>query len=220
MNMNDSFIPGALNKLCAGKSNTYYTNLANYIAGFTNSETPIDVAYAKAAFECNSDRDTAPFHVFAVINHMQTLMDRIMWNARRLKVDLDRAAQQEEESGGIYGVDLAQTAIDETGVNLPVDRIKDAVQSDYELLFQTQTLIMNELDIDGEALDIDLLFFNPSSYDETSDSWVHATPADTYDAAMQVMDEIVVELKANETKTKLAGFMKNRAAMLESRLAA
>lgn len=221
MNMNQSFIPGALQMLCTAKSGTYTTNLSNYIAGFTDADTPIDVAYAKAAFECNGDRETAPFPTFGVLGHMQTLMDRIMWNARKLDIAFQRAEQQEAESGGIYGLDLAQTAMDEVNVHdLTRDRIKDAVQSDYELLFTTQTLIMGELGIDGEAFDIDLLFFNPSSYDEQSDSWVKPTPASTYDEAMRVMQETVDELKANETKTKLAGFMANRAAALEARLAA
>ena len=44
MNMSESFIPGALNRLCQGKTNSYGANLANYIAGFTNADTPIDVA--------------------------------------------------------------------------------------------------------------------------------------------------------------------------------
>ena len=220
MNMTESFIPGAITRLCQGKSNTHFTNLANYIAGFTGPDTPIDVALAKAAFECHSAQDEAPFHTFAVLGFFQNIMDRIMWNARKLNVSLERAAQEEAESGGIYGVDLAQTAIDDVGVNLPIDRIKDAVQSDYELLFTTQTLIMSELGIDGEAFDIDLLFFNPSSLDEETETWVRKTPADNYDAAMQVMQEIVDELKASDNKTKLANFMANRASALEARLAA
>lgn len=221
MNMTQSFIPGALQTLCTGKTNTYTTNLSNYIAGFTDADTPIDVAYAKAAFECNGERESAPFPTFGVLGHMQTLMDRIMWNARKLDIAFQRAEQQEAESGGIYGLDLAQTAMDDVGVSdVPRDRIRDAVESDYELLFTTQTLIMAELGIDGEAFDIDLLFFNPSSYDETSDSWVKPTPAQTYDEAMRVMQETVDELKERDNKTKLAGFMANRAAALQSRLAA
>lgn len=220
MNMTESFIPGAITRLCQGKTNSHFTNLANYIAGFTGPDTPIDVALAKAAFECHSAQDEAPFHTFAVLGFFQNIMDRIMWNARKLNVSMERAAQEEAESGGIYGVDLAQTAIDDVGVNLPIDRIKDAVQSDYELLFTTQTLIMSELGIDGEAFDIDLLFFNPSSLDEETETWVRKTPADNYDAAMQVMQEIVDELKASDNKTKLANFMANRASALEARLAA
>lgn len=220
MNMTESFIPGAITRLCQGKTNSHFTNLANYIAGFTGPDTPIDVALAKAAFECHSAQDEAPFHTFAVLGFFQNIMDRIMWNARKLNVSLERAAQEEKESGGIYGVDLAQTAIDDVGVNLPIDRIRDAVQSDYELLFTTQTLVMAELGIDGEAFDIDLLFFNPSSLDEESETWVRKTPADNYDAAMQVMQEIVDELKASDSKTKMASFMANRASALEARLAA
>ena len=221
MNMKESFISGALQMLCTGKSGTYTTNLSNYIAGFTDADTPIDVAYAKAAFECNGDRETAPFPTFGVLGHMQTLMDRIMWNARKLDIAFQRAEQQESESGGIYGLDLAQTAMDDVNVHdVPRDRIKDAVQSDYELLFTTQTLIMGQLGIDGEAFDIDLLFFNPSSYDEQSDSWVKPSPASSYDEAFRIMQETVDELKANDTKTALAGFMANRAAALEARLAA
>ena len=220
MNMTESFIPGAITRLCEGKSNTHFTNLANYIAGFTGPDTQIDVALAKAAFECHSAQDEAPFHTFAVLGFFQNIMDRIMWNARKLNVALERAAQEEAETGGIYGVELAQKAIDDVGVNLPIDRIRDAVQSDYELLFTTQTLIMSELGIDGEAFDIDLLFFNPSSLDEETETWVRKTPADNYDAAMQVMQEIVDELKASDNKTKLANFMANRAAALEARLAA
>lgn len=220
MNMTESFIPGAISRLCQGKTNTHFTNLANYISGFTGPDTQIDVALAKAAFECHSAQDEAPFHTFAVLGFFQNIMDRIMWNARKLHVSLERAAKEESESGGIYGVDLAQTAIDDVGVNLPLDRIRDAVQSDYELLFTTQTLIMAELGIDGEAFDIDLLFFNPSSLDEETETWVRATPADNYDDAFRVMQEIVDELKASDNNTKLANFMANRAAALEARLAA
>ena len=32
-NMSQSFITGALNRLCQGKTNSYGANLANYIAG-------------------------------------------------------------------------------------------------------------------------------------------------------------------------------------------
>ncbi len=221
MNMKESFIPGALQMLCTGKSGTYTTNLSNFIAGFTDADTSIDVAYAKAAFECNGDRETAPFPTFGVLGHMQTLMDRIMWNARKLDIAYQRAEEKEAESGGIYGVELAQAAMDDVNVHdVPRERIKDAVQSDYELLFTTQTLIMGELGIDGEAFDIDLLFFNPSSYDEASDSWVKPTPASTYDEAMRVMQETVDELKERDTKTKLASFMANRAKMLDERLVA
>ena len=221
MNMSESFIPGALTRLCQGKTNSYGANLANYIAGFTNADTPIDVAYAAAAIECNGDRDSAPYPTFAILGHMQTLMDRIMWNARKLKIAYDRAAQQEAESGGIYGVELAQNAMDEVGVtDISLDRIRDAVQSDYELLFQTQVNIMASLGIDGDVFDIDLLFFNPSTLDEASDTWVKLTPAESYDDAMLAMDKIVDELKAKENKTAMAEFMKNRAAMLDARLAA
>ena len=221
MNMKESFIPGALQMLCEGKSNTYFTNLANYVSAFTDDDTPIDVAYAKAAFECNGDRDTAPFPTFGVLNHMQTLMDRILWNARKLDVAYKRAADDESKTGGIYGVELAQSAMDEINVHdVPADRIKDAVQSDYELLFTTQTLIMAQLGIDGEAFDIDLLYFNPSQFDEVSDSWVKPTPCSSYDDAMRVMQETVDELKRKDHKTKLAGFMADRAKMLDARLAA
>lgn len=221
MNMSESFIPGALNRLCQGKTNSYGANLANYIAGFTNADTPIDVAYAAAAIECNGDRDSAPFPTFAILGHMQTLMDRIMWNARGLKIAYDRAAKQEEESGGIYGVELAQSKMDEVGVtDIPLDRIRDAVESDYELLFTTQVNIMASLGIDGEAFDIDLLFFNPSSLDETTETWVKLSPAETYDEAMLAMDKIVDELNAKANKTAMAEFMKNREELLKSRLAA
>lgn len=219
-NMTESFIPGAINKLCAGKTNSHFTNLANYVSAFTNDGTSIDVALAKACFECHSSEDEAPFHTFAVLGFFQNLMDRVMWNARKLNIALERAEKQEQESGGIYGVDLAQSAIDDVETDMPRERIKDAVQSDYELLFTTQTLIMTELGIDGQAFDIDLLFFNPSSLDKQTDTWVNATPADTYDSAMLVMQEIVDELKASDAKTQLAGFMANRAAALEARLAA
>ena len=221
MNMKESFIPGALQTLCTGKSGTYTTNLSNFISGFTDDDTPIDVAYAKAAFECNGDRESAPFPTFGVLGHMQTLMDRIMWNARKLDIAFQRAEQKEAESGGIYGVELAQSTMDDVNVHdVPRERIRDAVQSDYELLFTTQTLIMAQLGIDGESFDIDLLFFNPSIYDEQSGSWVKPTPAQSYDEAFRVMQETVDELKANETKTALAGFMANRAKMLDERLAA
>lgn len=221
MNMTESFIPGALQTLCTGKSGTYTTNLSNFISGFTDDNTPIDVAYAKAAFECNGDRESAPFPTFGVLGHMQTLMDRIMWNARKLDIAFQRAERKEAESGGIYGVELAQSTMDDVNVHdVPRERIRDAVQSDYELLFTTQTLIMAQLGIDGESFDIDLLFFNPSIYDEQSDSWVKPTPAQSYDEAFRVMQETVDELKANETKTALAGFMANRAKMLDERLAA
>ena len=221
MNMKESFIPGALTRLCQGKSNTFFTNLANYVAGFTDAETPIDVAFAKAAFECNGDREAAPFPTFAVLGFFQNVMDRIMWNARKLDIAFQRAEQQEEESGGIYGVELAQSAMDEVGVHdVPRERIKEAVQSDYELLFQTQTLIMAELGIDGEAFDIDLLFFNPSVLDETTGEWLKPTPASSYDEAMQVMQTTVDERKSKDNATKLAGFMANRAKMLDARLAA
>lgn len=221
MNMKESFIPGALQTLCTGKSGTYTTNLSNFISGFTDDNTPIDVAYAKAAFECNGDRESAPFPTFGVLGHMQTLMDRIMWNARKLDIAFQRAERKEAESGGIYGVELAQSTMDDVNVHdVPRERIRDAVQSDYELLFTTQTLIMAQLGIDGESFDIDLLFFNPSIYDEQSDSWVKPTPAQSYDEAFRVMQETVDELKANETKTALAGFMANRAKMLDERLAA
>lgn len=221
MNMKESFIPGALTRLCQGKSNTHFTNLANYVAGFTDAETPIDVAFAKASFACSAAQDEAPFHTFAVLGFFQNIMDRIMWNARKLDIAFQRAEQQEAESGGIYGVDLAQSAMDEVGVHdVPRERIKDAVQSDYELLFQTQTLIMVELGIDGEAFDIDLLFFNPSVLDEITGEWLKPTPASTYDEAMQVMQNTVDELKAKDNSTKLAGFMANRAKMLDARLAA
>ena len=219
-NMTESFIPGAINKLCAGKTNSHFTNLANYVSAFTNDGTSIDVALAKASFECHSSEDEAPFHTFAVLGFFQNIMDRVMWNARKLNIALERAEKQEQESGGIYGLDLAQSAIDDVETDMPRERIKAAVQSDYELLFTTQTLIMTELGIDGQAFDIDLLFFNPSSLDKQTDSWVNATPADTYDSAMLVMQEIVDELKASDAKTQLAGFMANRAAALEARLAA
>eukprot|EP00919_Chromeraceae_sp_WS-2016_P068641 GHVR01162505.1.p1 GENE.GHVR01162505.1~~GHVR01162505.1.p1 ORF type:complete len:222 (-),score=47.54 GHVR01162505.1:594-1259(-) len=216
----ESFIPGAMNKLCAGKTNSHFTNLANYIAGFTNDSTPIDVALAKAVFECQAAEQEAPFHTFAVLGFFQTIMDRVMWNARKLRIAMDRAEQQQQESGGIYGVDLAQSAIDDVEVNIDFNRIKDAVQSDYELLFTTQTLIMSELAIDGEQFGIDLLFFNPSNLDETSGQWVQDTPADTYDDAMRVMQEIVDDLKAADNKTLMAGYLKNREAVLAARLAA
>ncbi len=224
-NMTESFIPGAINKLCAGKTNSHFTNLANYVSAFTNDGTSIDVALAKACFECHFENsslylDDAPFHTFSVLGFFQNLMDRVMWNARKLNIALERAEKQEQESGGIYGIDLAQSAIDDVETDMPRERIKEAVQSDYELLFTTQTLIMTELGIDGQAFDIDLLFFNPSSLDKQTETWVNATPADTYDSAMLVMQEIVDELKSSDAKTQLAGFMANRAAALEARLAA
>ena len=220
MNMSESFITGALNRLCQGKTNSYKTNLSNYIAGFTNADTPIDVAYAKAAVECNSD-SSAPFSTVAVLGHMQELMDRIMWNARGLKIAYDRAAKREEESGGIYGIELAQNKMDEIGVtDIPLDRIQDAVKSDYEFLFTTQVNILSALGMNGDALDIDLLYFNPATLDETTETWVKLTPAESYDEAMLVMDKIVDELRAKENKTAMAEFMKNREELLKSRLAA
>jgi len=77
--------------------------------------------------------------------------------------------------------------------------------------------VLAVLNIDA---DIDLYFFNPSQYDKLSDVWDTPHRCESFHSALEVMEGICDELKANERETKLAEYKRMRDARLKQRLAA
>ena len=216
VNAVESFIPKAFDALLDRKG--YRGNLANYIASKLNgNDIAIDEAIAFAAIECQAQGTEAPFNVMACVSFYQDLMDKGCWNARKLYVANNIAEEQERGSGGIYGIDLADRAIEATGVNALNDVVPEIVKSDYEHLFIGQSEVLSVLGIDA---DIDLYFFNPSQYDKLTDTWQTPHRCESFSSALEAMEGICDELKINERETKLAEYKRLRDARLKQRLAA
>lgn len=209
-----SFLPQAFADVSERKG--YKGDLARYIACWITSDVDIDEAIAMAAIDCNGQGQEAPFNVIAVIGFYQDLMDKVCWNARRLFVANNLASAQTNETGGIYGVDFAQRAIDSTGVNADNATIYDIVNADYAQLFLAQSELLAVMDVN---MDIDLLFFNPSERNEDG-SWSNPYQCDSFDTALEAMNGICDRLKANEKVDQLAKLKALRDARLKERLSA
>ena len=209
-----SFLPQAFLDICERKG--YKGNLANYIASRLTADVNIDEAIAVAAIDCNGQGQEAPFNVMAVIGFYQDLMDKVCWNARRLFVANNLASAQTDATGGIYGVDFSQRAIDSTGVNADNATIYDIVKSDYEQLFLAQSELLAVMDMN---IDIDLMFFNPSERQEDG-SWQNPHYCDSFDAALEVMNGICDKLKTEEKANQLSKLKALRDARLKERLSA
>jgi len=206
-----SFLPQAFLDISDRKG--YKGDLANYIAKRITADASIDEAICLAAIECDSP--DAPFHVMAVINFFQLLMDKVSWNARKLFVANQMAAAEV----GIYGLDGAQRAIDTVGVNATNEDIHHIVKSDYEQLFIAQSELLSVLEV-GDSMDIDLFFFNPAVRLEDGSWDNNAHCCDSFNSALDAMNTIVDELKDRERTDKMAQFKKLRDARLKERLSA
>ena len=210
-NLVESFIPNAFDAICTRKPN-HTTDLANYINGQTGEggeDLTFEERFASTVFEAHNLRQEAPFKTLSVLFFLQTLMDQVCWNARRLKIALENADQKNEETGELYGIDRAAKARRSTGVSVGLDRIADCVESDYEFLTYLLSLVTAEINSQTYTYDVDVVMFNPSSLDEETNTWVNRSRSETWEEALRHMDLISSELNGDSPKTKLANFREN-----------
>ena len=153
--------------------------------------------------------ETEVFAPNAVIGHLQTVMNKVCWNARKLFM-------ANNKDSVTYGDDPAEQTVEDTGVSLTNDHITAQVDDDYNALLQIQSSLLELLDDDGYMSP--LCYFSEDERQPNGD-WVTVVSAQSFDDAFTHMDAVSERLKPADDAKK-AGLAERIAARRAARAAA
>lgn len=153
--------------------------------------------------------DTGIFAPNAVIGHLQTVMNKVCWNARKLFM-------ANNKDSVTYGDDPTEQTVESTGVSVTNDNITAQVDDDYNTLLQIQSDLLQCLDDDGYMSP--LCYFSEDERQPNGD-WVTVVSAQSFDEAFTHMDAVAEALKLAD-EAKKAGLAERIAARRAARMAA
>lgn len=132
-----------------------------------------------------------------MLNFLQSLMNAICWNARRLK----QAQLQHETEQQAVGVDFSEDIAAELQVEgVATDNIGEVVEHDHFVLNNVQTWLASKMSYLTEIEELHL--FADHIFDEENEEWVLRASAATFAEAEAIMEDLVTELaEAEELKT-------------------
>lgn len=132
-----------------------------------------------------------------MLNFLQSLMNGICWNARRLKQAQLEHETQQQAVGVDFSADVAAELHVET---VATDNIGEVVEYDHFVLSNVQTWLASKMSYLTEIEELHL--FADHDYDEEADEWVLRASAATFAEAEALMENLVLELaEAEEVKS-------------------
>lgn len=200
MNNVKTFAASALVDLAEGKSKIAY--IARMV--LTQNHPHVGNQLAMTFVQLSNNRRIAsaagmPVHAKPelMLNFMQQLMNKVCWNARKLKIAQDRQMMEETARGESTSVDFSQDIADQLDVPpMTDDAIFDAVHDDFKLLTNVQTWLASKM-LYLENVE-PFYVYADSAPDEETGEWQLRKTADNFAEALHIMDELLDELNAAE----------------------
>jgi len=195
---NESFLHAAIGDTANYKG--YKGEIGTYILSFSDGTTDVDDLFFDAFVA--SLEENSPYHELAILGYMQTVMDKVCWNARKL-------FNANNNETGIYGVDPSERVAELVEVKASNKKIPGIVTDDYKALIETQAECLQALEND---LPMDLYYFSPSEPDEITGEWSPRCKCESFDEALAEMNTIQETLDEKKRSTVKANLLKSRAA--------
>lgn len=160
------------------------------------------------SFECMFEdaiavaAETNVFDPRAVIGHLQQVMNKVCWNARKL-------FNANNKPSVVWGSDPAEQSVDDTGVSITNDNLSQVVDDDFNELFRIQSSLLELLDDDGYMEP--LHYFTEDEVQPNGD-WITVTKCTSFDEAFTHMDAVTEKLQAQQAATIAERIAARRAA--------
>lgn len=191
--MSNSFIYNAF------QATTQYRGTQGKVGSFINQFAGSDTEDSfLSMFEdaIESAAETEVFHPLQIIGHLQTIMNKVCWNARRL-----HEANLRDDAP--WGVDPSETAQSVTGVSVDNANITAVVDSDFDSL----SLIQSELTQLFDDMYVEPLFYFTEDEKQPNGDWHTIIKCESFDDAFTHMTEISDKLRtqqATDIKERIA----------------
>ena len=143
-----------------------------------------------------STAENEVFHPLQIIGHLQTIMNKVCWNARRLH-------EANIRDDAPWGVDPSETAQSVTGVSVDNAKLTAVVDSDFDTL----TLIQCELSQLFDDMYIAPLYYFTEDEKQPNGDWFTTVKCESFDDAFTHMTEIADKLRiqgATDIKERIA----------------
>ena len=204
---NQSFIPQAFADLCEyknfkGKHATFISNLPH----------PTIIQQYAAALASAKNTNNSSIHCLSVFGSIQSLMDKISWNARKWFNANARAAQSELENGGApWGLEATERVREFVGVDADNEELLKIVQQDFDLLFQLHTTLTQQA-VEKQMLSEDWsesLYFFVEDERQPNGDFVIVNRTDNFDDTLTLLDSIAERLREQQIKDDDEDIMKS-----------
>jgi hypothetical protein len=195
---NESFLHAAIGDTANYKG--YKGDVGTYILSFSDGTTDIDDLFFEA-FVASLDDDSL-YNELAILGYMQTVMDKVCWNARKLFT-------ANNKDSDIYGVDPSERVAELVEVKASNKQIPGIIADDYKTLLLTQAECLQAL---GTDLVMDLYYFSPSEPDDITGEWTPRCKCMSFDEALAEMSIIQETLDEKKRTTVKANLLQARAA--------
>lgn len=141
-----------------------------------------------------------------MMTFVQAVQNRMMWNARRLHNQIVRQEEFDNDTSGGTGQDFANDLCEEWGLPpLDLEGLENIVNADFEKLAHVHSIICSECNY---LQDLPEFHFFVRTEPNDEGEWVDKDRAYDYDSAINLLESISIELRANELADRRAKFRK------------
>jgi len=146
--------------------------------------------------------ETEVFAPMAIVGHLQQVMNKVCWNARKL-------FNANNKPSVVWGSDPAEQSVDDTGVSITNDNLSQVVDDDFNALFAIQSNLLACLDDDGY---MEPLYYFTEDEVQPNGDWITVTKCTSFDEAFTHMDAVAEKLRTQQAATIAERIAARRAA--------